>query len=119
MAGLRTGFSDARLSQALADLLPYQREALNRSASSHLFVCEKSRRTGMTWAFALDAVVTASLPGVAMDVFYLAYNYEMTREFMAACEQFAMRCAPGYNDKGVVWDDRPLAGVSLVALSAP
>ena len=69
-------------------LLPYQCEALRRSAASRLFVCEKSRRTGMTWAFAADAVMTASQPD-GMDIFYLAYNFEMTREFMANCVEFA------------------------------
>ena len=79
MAGFRSSFSGGRSSISPTVLLPYQVEAIRRSAATHLFVCEKSRRTGMTWAFAADAVMTASASIGGMDVLYLAYNFEMTR----------------------------------------
>jgi phage FluMu gp28-like protein len=69
-------------------LLPYQEEAIARARGTSLFVCEKSRRTGMTLAFAHEAVAIASAAQGAMNVFYLSYNQDMTREFMDDCAQF-------------------------------
>lgn len=74
---------------APAILLPYQVEAIELSRANPLFVSEKSRRTGLTYGFAADAVLTAS-PAVRPDnVYYLAYNKDMTREFIAYCGTFA------------------------------
>jgi phage FluMu gp28-like protein len=69
-------------------LLSYQKEAVDRSRAVDLFVCEKSRRTGVTLAFASEAVAVASAVAGAMDVFYLSYNLDMTREFMDDCTRF-------------------------------
>lgn len=69
-------------------LLPYQQEAIRLSHENQLFVCEKSRRTGLTYGFAADAVLTAAARG-GMDVFYIAYNLDMTREFIDYCASFA------------------------------
>ena len=70
-------------------LLPYQSEAIRLSHDHNLFVAEKSRRTGLTYGFAADAVLTASPAKGAMDVFYIAYNLDMTREFVGYCGDFA------------------------------
>ena len=76
---------------ALPDLLlPYQQEALRLSDEHDLLVIEKSRRTGITYGFAADAVLTAAQTGASgMDVFYIAYNLDMTREFIDYCGTFA------------------------------
>jgi phage FluMu gp28-like protein len=74
-----------------AILLPYQAEAVRLSHEHQLFVEEKSRRTGMTYGFAADSVLTAgaSRASGGMDVFYIAYNLDMTREFIDYCGEFA------------------------------
>lgn len=69
-------------------LLLYQAEAIKLSHEHQLFVVEKSRRTGITWAFAADAVLTASPSKGAQDFFYIAYNLDMTREFIDYCGTF-------------------------------
>lgn len=70
-------------------LLSYQQEAIQLSHQTGLFVCEKSRRTGLTYGFAADAVLTASAAKGGMDFFYIAYNLDMTREFIDYCGTFA------------------------------
>lgn len=78
---------------APAVLLPYQQEAIRLSHQTKLFVSEKSRRTGMTYGFAADAVTTAATAGTGenggRNVFYIAYKLEMTREFIGYCSTFA------------------------------
>lgn len=72
-------------------LLAYQQELLRTTAVHQVVVCEKSRRIGFTWAIAADAVLTAAAEKAAggMDVFYLAYEKEMTREFIDTCAAWA------------------------------
>lgn len=70
-------------------LLTYQQEAIKLSHEHNLFVSEKSRRTGMTYGFAADAVLTAAAARGGSDVFYLAFNFDMTREFIGYCADFA------------------------------
>jgi phage FluMu gp28-like protein len=63
-------------------LLDYQRKWIADRAD--VKVCEKSRRVGLTWGEAADDVlVSASQTG--MDVFYIGYNKDMSREFIDAC----------------------------------
>ena len=119
MAGFRSRFSGGRSCISPTVLLPYQVEAIRRSAATHLFVCEKSRRTGMTWAFAADAEMTASASIGGMDVLYLAYNFEMTREFMDNCEQFANGLAGIGRATGFSFDERPKAGITRGRISFP
>ncbi|HDS2391829.1 TPA: hypothetical protein QIC81_004988, partial [Escherichia coli] len=59
-------------------LLPYQQRWV--ADASPLKVIEKSRRTGITWAEASDNVLTAasSAPAGGMNVYYIAYNQDMT-----------------------------------------
>lgn len=70
-------------------MLRYQSEAIDLSRKHDLTVIEKSRRTGLTYGFAADAVLAASVSVGAQDVFYIAYNLDMTREFIAYCGDFA------------------------------
>ena len=69
-------------------LLPYQQEAIRLSHANDLYVCEKSRRTGLTYGFAADAVMTAA-DAAGQNFFYIAYNLDMTREFIDYCATFA------------------------------
>ncbi|MNU42694.1 Terminase-like family protein [compost metagenome] len=69
----------------------YQREAIRRSHIYDLLVIEKGRRTGLTWAFAGDDVVTAatSRGEGGDDVFYMGPSHDMAREYIDACAGFA------------------------------
>lgn len=74
-------------------LLGYQQRVvklLETSGVEVLFV-EKSRRIGLTWGFAAYAVLKAARQKVAggMDVMYISYAQDMTREFVDACAMWA------------------------------
>lgn len=75
-----------------AVLLPYQARAVGLldSVCPVLFV-EKSRRIGLTWGLAAYAVLRAGRqkPAGGMDVMYISYSREMTREFIDACAMWA------------------------------
>ena len=64
--------------------LPYQQRLSLAIVAHPVVVVEKSRRTGFTWAVAADAMMTASAERAAggMDVLYMGYEKEMTREFI-------------------------------------
>ncbi|MCT8342380.1 hypothetical protein LG003_05695 [Photorhabdus kleinii] len=70
-------------------LLPYQQRWV--ADSSPLKVNEKSRRTGITWAEASDNVLIAASSAAAggMSVYYIAYNQDMTIEYIQACAMWA------------------------------
>ena len=69
-----------------AVLLPYQQEWI--ADKSPLKVAEKSRRIGLTWAEAADAVLDAASDG-GQNCYYLGYNKDMTVEFIQACAMWA------------------------------
>lgn len=75
-------------------LLPYQQQVVGLLNSvrdcSALFI-EKSRRIGLTWGLAAYAVLRAARQRKAggMDVMYISYSREMTREFIDACSMWA------------------------------
>ncbi len=73
-------------------LLPYQSLAVQllESTCRVLFV-EKSRRIGLTWGLASYAALKAAKSKEAggMDVMYISYSQEMTREFIDACAMWA------------------------------
>jgi len=77
-------------------LLPYQQALLATTSAGQVTVCEKSRRTGMTWAAAADAVLTAASARRAggMDALYLGYNLDMAREFIDTCAMWASSLIP-------------------------
>lgn len=70
-------------------LLPYQRAWIEDE--SDLKIAEKSRRTGLTWAEAADAVLAAALERSAggTDHYYLGADKDMAIEFIDACAMWA------------------------------
>lgn len=74
-----------------AVLLPYQQKLVALMATSSVVFCEKSRRIGMTWGVGADAVLNAAASKAArgMDVFYIGFNLDMTREFVDVCAMWA------------------------------
>ncbi len=75
---------------------------------SPLKVMEKSRRTGITWGEASDNVLTAASERTAggQNVYYIAYNQDMTIEYIQACAMWArvFNYAAGEIEEGI-WDD--------------
>ena len=75
-------------------LLPYQARTVKLLDSvrdcSALYI-EKSRRIGLTWGLAAYAVLRAGRQRAhgGMDVMYISYSREMTREFIDACAMWA------------------------------
>ena len=76
-----------------AVLLPYQQRTVSLldSVSTQVLFIEKSRRIGLTWGLAAYAVLRAGRQKSAsgMDVMYISYSREMTREFIDACAMWA------------------------------
>ncbi len=70
-------------------LLAYQVSAIALSAKHQFLLIEKSRRTGISYAFAADAVLTAAPAERPENVYYIAYNLDMTREFIGYVGEFA------------------------------
>ena len=70
-------------------LLGYQRRWI--ADTSPLKIAEKSRRTGLTWAEAADAVLSAAAAKSAggTNHFYVGSNKEMAREFIDAVAMWA------------------------------
>lgn len=101
-------------------LLPYQIEAIQLSHAHPLFVSEKSRRTGLTYGFAADAVLTASPAVRPSNVYYLAYNKDMTREFIAYCGDFAkaFNAAATASDE-FLFDDGSEKGILALRVDFP
>ncbi len=69
----------------------YQKRAMQLHTTASVAFVEKSRRIGLTWAIAADAVLTAAANRAAggMDVFYIGYALDMTREFIDTCAEWA------------------------------
>ncbi len=76
--------------------LRYQQELMHAAATEDVTVIEKSRRTGYSWAMAAAAVLTAAASAEAggMDVYYMGYEKDMTREFVGYCGDFAKAIEP-------------------------
>lgn len=72
-------------------LLAYQSKTIALLNTVSVLVIEKSRRVGLTWGLAADAVLMAAKakPAGGMDVMYISYSQEMTREFIDACAMWA------------------------------
>lgn len=86
---LRRDLPDTSGSDVPAALLPYQQRWLADTADFK--VCEKSRRTGITWAEASDDVLIAGRAPEAggMNVYYIGYNMDMAIEYIEACAMWA------------------------------
>lgn len=71
--------------------LGYQVRAIETSHRYELTVVEKSRRVGITWAFAGDdAIFAATKAGEGgSDVLYISYSFDMAREYIDAAAGFA------------------------------
>ncbi|HUY26156.1 MAG TPA: hypothetical protein VMV27_01945 [Candidatus Binataceae bacterium] len=67
-------------------LLPYQQEWIADEAD--VKVAEKSRRIGFTWAESADDVLQAARAD-GKDVWYIAYEQEIAREFIEDCAFWA------------------------------
>lgn len=107
-------------------LLRYQRKLLETTAIAQITICEKSRRTGMTWAAALDAVLIASSAREAggMDVLYMGYNLDMAREFIDTCAEWIESVGEAAKDAGVeiedfLFDDGSEKGVQAFRIRRP
>lgn len=70
-------------------LLPYQQESLQLAEEHQFLVIEKSRRIGLSYAFAPFADLAASAAEGAQNVYYIGYNLDMAREFIGYCADFA------------------------------
>ncbi|MDM9647738.1 hypothetical protein [Rhizobium sp. S163] len=74
-------------------LLSYQSRAISmlESTACRVLFIEKSRRIGLTFGFAAYAALRAGRAKSAggMDVMYISYSQEMTREFIDACAMWA------------------------------
>lgn len=87
-------------------LLPYQQRWI--ADPSPVKISEKSRRIGVTWAEAADNVIVAASARKAggQNVYYIAYNQDMTIEYIQACAMWARAFdyAAGEIEEGI-WDD--------------
>ena len=65
-------------------------------------IAQKSRRIGLTWAEAFDCVTIAGAQKSAggMNCFYIGYNFEMAREYIAACAMWAKHVGQAVADAG-------------------
>jgi phage FluMu gp28-like protein len=118
---------------APAVLMGYQQRWV--ADPSPLKVQEKSRRTGLTWAEASDDVLSAAAARSAggQNVYYIAYNQDMTIEYIQACAMWArvFNYAAGEVEEGF-WESEdkadqniktftikfPASGFRIVALSS-
>ncbi|MBK0413620.1 hypothetical protein JD974_04295 [Chromobacterium haemolyticum] len=119
--------------EAPAALMGYQQRWV--ADPSPLKVIEKSRRTGLTWGEASDDVLSAATARSAggQNVYYIAYNQDMTIEYIQACAMWArvFNYAAGEVEEGF-WDGEddadkhiktytirfPASGFRIVALSS-
>ena len=115
-----------------AVLMAYQQRWVADTAP--LKVMEKSRRTGITWGEAADNVLTAAASRTAggQNVYYIAYNQDMTIEYIQACAMWAKAFNPAATDiEEGFWDgdeeDKhiktftirfPASGFRIVALTS-
>lgn len=90
-------------SRVPAVLLPYQQAWV--ADKSPLKVAEKSRRIGLTWAEAADAVLDA-MSEKGQNCYYLGYNKDMTVEFIQACAMWAKAFdAAAAEIEEAIWED--------------
>ena len=71
--------------------LGYQKRLMKLMATASVAIVEKSRRIGITWSIAADAVLVAATTKSAggMDVFYIGFNLDMTKEFIDTSADWA------------------------------
>jgi phage FluMu gp28-like protein len=109
-----TGLNDLKV------LLKYQASVIALSAEHQLLVIEKSRRTGISYAFAADAVLTAAPALRPQNVYYIAYNLDMTREFIGYVGDFAKAFDEVASDQSeFLFDDGSEKGVKALRIDFP
>lgn len=94
-------------------LLPYQKKWVSDTASVKFY--EKSRRIGVTWAEALDNVLTAC-SNKGMDVWYIGYNKDMAREYIDTCADWAKKLnqtASNIYDNEIIDEDKKILSYSI------
>jgi phage FluMu gp28-like protein len=71
--------------------LPSQQKFMRAVDENRVVVVEKSRRIGFSWSAAAVATLyaAASRDAGGMDVYYMAYDKEVTREFIGYCTDWA------------------------------
>jgi len=94
-------------------LLPYQQRWI--ADPSPFKVCEKGRRTGMTWAEAADDVLIAAADKSAggQNVYYIGQDKDMTEEYIEACAMWAGAFNQAAEQEGEgLWEDEDDDGKS-------
>lgn len=96
-------------------LLGYQARTVRllEDAATQVLFIEKSRRIGLTWGLAAYAVLRAGRGRAArgMDVMYISYSQEMTREFIDACAMWARAFSlAGATQEEFLFDDHTEEG---------
>ena len=94
-------------------LLPYQQKWVSDTSSVKFY--EKSRRIGVTWAEALDNVLTAC-SNKGMDVWYIGYNKDMAKEYIETCAEWAKKLnqtASNIYDNELVDEDKKILSYSI------
>ena len=71
----------------MRSLMPYQARWVQDAAGQK--VIEKSRRIGISWAEAYDAVLHAGLESGGGNVYYQSYAYDMAAGFISDCADWA------------------------------
>ena len=98
--------------------LPYQQRLMAAIDAHPVVVVEKSRRTGYSWAMGAVAMLTASAQRAAggMDVLYMGYEKEMTREFIGYVADWAKSLDRAAGDvQEFVWTDPDRPEQSILA----
>lgn len=94
-------------------LLPYQKKWVADKSAVKFY--EKSRRIGITWAEALDNVLTAC-SNKGMDVWYIGYNKDMAREYIDTCADWAKKlnqAASNIYDNEIIDEDKKILSYSI------
>ncbi len=83
--------ADAALIDLPEVFVEFQQRLMASVSQYAVVVAEKSRRTGYSWSMAAVAVLTAAAETAAggMDVYYMGYDKDMTREFVGYCGDWA------------------------------
>jgi phage FluMu gp28-like protein len=100
-------------------LLTYQSHVVKllETAGVEVLFIEKSRRIGLTWGFASYAVLKAARQKKAggMDVMYISYAQDMTREFIDACAMWAKAYSIAASDaEEFLFDDETSEGTKSI-----
>lgn len=94
-------------------LLPYQKKWVQDKSPVKFY--EKSRRIGITWAEALDNVLTAC-SNKGMDVWYIGYNKDMAKEYIDTCADWAKKLNQAVSkiyDNELVDEDKKILSYSI------